>query len=108
LADAGIIPDASDACFSTSQILCSFLGADLKQEKIKEAKARTEGILLKNKKLRGNVVEVKELERSLLNLFTFLRQEILGNADLTDQAKRSLLSHLKEFRPPGRIKISES
>jgi hypothetical protein len=98
LSDAGISP-GEDGCLSTVQIL-SFIGGDIKQQRLEESKARTELLRLKGKELRGEVVDGQELRRSLENLFTFLRQEILGNPDLTDQAKKSLLSHLEEYRPP--------
>ena len=106
LSDAGITP-AEDGCLSTVQILNSFIGGDIKQQRLEESKARTELLRLKGKEYRGEIVDTKEMERALSNLFVFLRQEILGNSDLTDQAKKSLLSHLKEFKPPGNLQISE-
>jgi hypothetical protein len=99
LADAGITP-AEDGCFSTVQILNSFIGGDIKSQRLEEGKARTELIRLKSGELRGDVVRLEDIKRPLESAFAFIRQEILGNSDLSDQSKKSLLSHLSDFKLP--------
>ena len=99
LSDAEISA-GEDGLFKTTDIAGAIYGGDLHAERLRECRERADNLSLKNKELRGDVVDGQELRRSLENLFTFLRQEILGNQDLTDQAKKSLLSHLEEYRPP--------
>jgi hypothetical protein len=91
----------SDGLYSSMQLLAAFMGGDIRQEKLRETRARALRLELQNAKEQNRSLNAEEVYQGLERLFVTLKQEVLGSA-LSPDAQRSLLSHLAEYKAPGK------
>jgi hypothetical protein len=89
-----------DGLWSSRQIFNSLLGGDINAEKLRTERARARNLELKNQEMENLLIPASEVYSGLEQLFAVLKAEILGNSNLDDDAKNSLLSHLSEFKAP--------
>jgi hypothetical protein len=98
LTEARIIA-GEDGLYSTHDVLAALSG-DLRQERLRKVKAEATNMGLRNQERRHELLEAKEVSRVLEATFQVMRAEILGSA-FSDEAKRSLLSHLADIEIPS-------
>jgi hypothetical protein len=91
-----------DGMWSTAQVARAVAGGDIHHERLRETRARAQHVELKNLRMQNELLPAAEVFEALEKLFVVLRQEVLGRSDLSEDAKRSLLSHLAEFKQPGK------
>jgi hypothetical protein len=89
-----------DGLWSTKQIFNSLIGGDINAERLREVRARSKNLELKNQEMQNELIPAGEVYSGLEQLFSVLKGEILSNGDLSTDAKNSLLSHLAEFKAP--------
>ena len=96
---AANISAAEDETYSTAQIIAAVFG-DMAGERLGKVRAEREAVELKNARIKKDHLPASEIERAISKCFQFIRAEILGNSTLGFDEKRSLLSHLADYRPP--------
>jgi hypothetical protein len=94
LADSEIVA-AEDGYFTTTQLVTAISG-DYKAQKLRKLKAESQLIETKQAVLNKTFLPAATVERSLVQVFGVIKSEILGDSTLSEDAKRSLLSHLAD------------
>jgi hypothetical protein len=95
LRDAEIQPGA-DGLFSTKQILLGITGSDIRQERLREVKARATNMELRNAEREKLLLPASSVRHVLEQTFLVMQAELLGS-DLPIDLRNSLMSHLKDI-----------
>ena len=99
LAACGQQPD-QNGYYTTRQLISTLSGGDLKAERLRLVKAQAVGQELKNKEAQLELLPRREVLQKVADLILLIRAEVLGNSDLSESVKNSLLSHIADFKPP--------
>lgn len=83
------------------QLYAGLIGGDIRAEKLRETRARALRLELANAEKQNRSLNAEEVYAGLERLLLTLKQEILGSS-LSSPEQRSLLSHLAEYRAPGK------
>lgn len=99
LAQSGQSPD-EHGFYTTLQLLNSIVGGDIKQQKLRETRARADFIELKNAKARDQFLDARDVRQAWESVFQTMKAEILGSGNLTPEQQDSLLNHLAGYQAP--------
>jgi hypothetical protein len=97
---AANIEAGPDGLWSSLDVFHSLMGGNFAAERLRTERARSKNLELKNAEMQNHLIPAIEVYQGLKQLFAVLKAEILGNSNLDDDAKNSLLSHLSEFKTP--------
>lgn len=89
----------SDGLYSTRQIVDA-LTSGLREQRLRKTREEANAIALKNEKMRREYLPADEVRLCLAQTVEFIRTSILASP-LSEDTKRSILSHLDEIEIPG-------
>lgn len=91
----GIIP-GDDGKFSTKQIAAAVFG-DIDGERLRETRAKADGLELENQRKRGEVIYVAEFVREYHSVLIGMKQ-IIMNSKLKEEDKNEILGNLARIQ----------
>jgi hypothetical protein len=92
-----------DGLFGSAQLASAFVGGDIHAERLRETRARALRLELHNSEKQNKTIPAELVYECVSRLLATLKQEILGSG-LSEHEKRSLLTHMSEFRAPGQLR----
>jgi hypothetical protein len=93
---AAEIQAGEDGLFTTQQILVAVAGADIRQERLREVRARATNMELRNAERERRLLPAASVYHVLSQVYEVMQAELLSS-NLPIDLRNSLMSHLAEI-----------